>query len=82
VTIRAGEPIFTFDYIERDDAGRVRFHYVIVDLSAEYLSGDPCAGDDATDARWVSSRAIATLKVSPMTRSLLNTKYNFEETRS
>jgi ADP-ribose pyrophosphatase len=82
VTIRAGEPIFTFDYIERDDAGRVRFHYVIVDVSAEYISGEPCAGDDANDARWVSSQAIAKLKVSPMTRRLLNTEYNFEKTRS
>jgi ADP-ribose pyrophosphatase len=81
VTIRAGEPIFTFDYIERDDDGRVRFHYVIVDVSAEYISGEPCAGDDANDARWVSSQAIAKLKVSPMTRRLLNTEYNFEEIR-
>ena len=81
VTIRAGEPIFTFDYIERDDAGRIRFHYVIVDVVAEYISGEPCAGDDATDARWVNSRDIAKLKVSPMTRRLLNTRYNFEKTR-
>ena len=81
VTIRAGEPVFTFDYIECDDAGRVRFHYVIVDLSAVYISGEPCGGDDATDARWVSSGAIAKLEVSPMTRRLLNDKYNFEKTR-
>ena len=79
VTIRAGEPIFTFDYIERDDAGRVRFHYVIVDVSAAYISGEPCAGDDATDARWVSSQALARLEVSPMTRRLLNDEYNFEK---
>ena len=81
VTIRAGEPIFTFDYIERDNAGRVRFHYVIVDVSADYISGEPCAGDDAIDARWVSSQAIDNLEVSPMTRRLLNDEYNFGKTR-
>ncbi len=35
ITIRAGEPIFTCDVCERDSEGRVRFHYVIVDLAAE-----------------------------------------------
>jgi ADP-ribose pyrophosphatase len=79
VKIRAREPIFTFDYIDRNDDGRVRFHYVIVDLMAEYLSGEPQAGDDAADARWVSSRAIRRLKVSSMTRRLLNTQFGFGE---
>ena len=77
VKIRAGEPVYTFDYIEHDDDGRVRFHYVIVDLSAEFISGEPRAGDDASEACWVSSKALADLNVSPMTRRLLNTKYNF-----
>ena len=31
VRIHAGAPVFTFDYIDRDEAGRVKFHYVIVD---------------------------------------------------
>jgi len=38
VRIRAREPIFTIDDIERDEAGRVRFHFVIVDLMADYIS--------------------------------------------
>src|SRR5512137_2879619 len=35
LTIHAGDPAYTFDVIVRDDAGRVRFHYVIVDLLAD-----------------------------------------------
>ena len=38
VRVRAGDPVFTFDYIERDVAGKVRFHYVIVDMIADYIS--------------------------------------------
>lgn len=78
VKIRAGEPVFTFDYIDRDKAGRIRFHYVIVDLMADYISGEPNAGDDAADARWVSSGAIGGLAVSKMTRRLLNSRFGFE----
>jgi len=52
ITIRAKAPSSTFDVIERDDQGRIRFHYVIVDLDADYISGEPTAGDDASEARW------------------------------
>lgn len=29
-------------------------HYVLIDFGAEWLSGEPIAGDDATEARFVS----------------------------
>jgi ADP-ribose pyrophosphatase len=77
VTIRALVPVYTFDVIERDTRGRTRFHYVIVDLTADYIRGDPRAGDDATAARWVSPDELAALKVSSKTRQLLKTQFNF-----
>ena len=77
ITIQALEPVFTFDYIERDEFGCARFHYVIIDLTADYVRGEPKAGDDAAEARWVSSQEITTLKVSPKTRQLLKERFNF-----
>ena len=77
ITIRAREPVFTFDIIDRDDAQRVRFHYVIVDLAADYISGEPQPGDDALSARWVSPEKLNTLPVSPTTLKLLRRHYNF-----
>jgi len=78
IAIRARVPVYTFDIIERDTRGRIRFHYVIVDLTADYIRGNPQAGDDASEARWVSSDELATLKVSAKTRQLLKTQFNFE----
>lgn len=77
ITIRAGEPMFTFDAIHRDEAGRVRFHYVIVDLMGEYLDGEPVAGDDAAEARWVAPADLAALPVSEPTRRLLRDRLGF-----
>ncbi|QTA93822.1 Hydrolase, NUDIX family [Desulfonema magnum] len=77
VVIQAREPVFTFDVIVRDDNGQVQFHYVIVDLIADYVSGDPRAGDDALDARWVSSHEIKQLKVNATTRKLLRQQFEF-----
>ena len=77
VLIAAGEPIYVFDLIERDPADGVRFHYVIVDLAARYIGGEPYAGDDAAEARWVSAHEIKQLTVSPPTRKLLARHYGF-----
>lgn len=72
LTIRAGEPVLTFESIRRDDHGRVRFHYVIVDLAAEYVAGAVRPADDATDARWFSWADIASEPdVVPKTRELI-----------
>lgn len=77
IQIQAAEPIYTFDVIERDAAGKVRFHYVIVDLAADYVMGNPSPGDDAVEARWVSADEISKLKVSAATVKLLKTQFGF-----
>lgn len=77
ITIRAGEPVFFFETIDRDDSGRVRFHYVIIDLAAEYSGGHLQPGDDAADVRWVSAEELQTLPVSPATRTLLHDRFGF-----
>ena len=77
VQVQAAKPIYTFDVIERDGEGRVRFHYVIVDLAADYVSGDPSAGDDAIEARWVSAEEIRGLVVSSPTVKLLEMRFGW-----
>ena len=77
VTIRAREPAYTFESIQRDETGAVRFHYVIVDLIADYVDGTPKAADDALDARWLSVNEIQSVKLSEPTRNLLKEQFNF-----
>jgi 8-oxo-dGTP diphosphatase len=71
ITVRAGSPILTFDVIIRDDDSRVRFHYVIVDMLAEYIDGEARAGDDAHDAGWKTAQEIDALPVYSVTVDLL-----------
>ena len=77
--IRAGDPVFTFEAIETDAGGGVRFHYVIVDLAAEYLNGEPHPASDAADARWVSLDELRRLNVNRTTLELLRERYGFGE---
>jgi 8-oxo-dGTP diphosphatase len=71
ITIRAGEPVFTCDVCQRDDDGRVRFHYVIVDLAADYVSGEVLGADDALEARWVAPEEVENLPATKTTVKLL-----------
>ncbi len=48
------------DSIHRDDDGRVRLHYTIVEFSAEWRSGEPIAGEDAAKAAWFSMQDALT----------------------
>ena len=54
-----------FDSIHRDPAGRVRYHYLIVDVLAQWASGDVCPGTDALEARWFSLDEAADLAMTP-----------------
>lgn len=77
IIIKAGNPVYTFDTIIRDTDGGIRFHYVIVDLDAGYVSGIARPGDDADDVRWVAAHELAALTVSERIIDLLRTQYRF-----
>ncbi|VFM95648.1 MAG: ADP-ribose pyrophosphatase [Candidatus Kentron sp. G] len=74
VRVLARHPIYIFDVIDRDEEGRVRYHYVITDLLADYLAGSPTAGDDALEARWITSEELDSLPMSEETMKLLRGK--------
>lgn len=40
------------DNIRCDAAGRVQFHYTILDFAARWLDGEPVAGSDVSEAVW------------------------------
>ena len=54
IAIALGPLAAVVSRIDRDENGRVRFHYVIIDYFARYQSGVLAPGSDAADARWVS----------------------------
>jgi 8-oxo-dGTP diphosphatase len=72
LNIRAGDPVHLFDVILRDDSGSVRYHYVIVDLLADYVTGTLQPGDDAQEARWVAPGELDELLVNRTTLEVLN----------
>jgi ADP-ribose pyrophosphatase len=78
ITVRAREPVHAFDAIEHDATGLVRHHYVVVDVMADWVAGEPRAADDALDARW---QPIAELSALPMSTETLELVRRLGEAR-
>jgi ADP-ribose pyrophosphatase YjhB (NUDIX family) len=49
------------DSIQTDHAGKVQYHYTLVELAAEAHAGTAVAGDDATAVGWFSLAELADL---------------------
>jgi ADP-ribose pyrophosphatase len=80
IEVRAGEVVHVFELIDRD-GDTLRFHYVIIDLMAEYLGGEPRAADDASDARWFGAEELGDHDVDRETLHLLGDKLGMTTTK-
>jgi len=57
--------VTALDSITRDAAAKVEYHYTIVEVVADYVSGEARAADDALDVRWVNVDEVAALCAWP-----------------
>jgi 8-oxo-dGTP diphosphatase len=71
ITIKVGACVYVFDLLERDDKRKIKFHFVVVDFAADYISGEPKGADDALEARWLSGEELSNLPVSQNTLAAL-----------
>ena len=59
------------DGITRDEGGRAKYHYTLVDFVARWLSGEARAASDAAAARWVSHDALDGIALWDETRRIV-----------
>jgi 8-oxo-dGTP diphosphatase len=71
IEIAMGEMIDVIDLMQCDDAGRLQYHYIIVDFAAAYVSGDVRAASDVLDARWVALRDLDAYALTGKTREVI-----------
>ena len=69
--IEVGPVIETFDRVHRDDQGKIRYHFVIVDFVCSAGSGDAVPGSDAGGVAWVSAEEIDEYKVNDHAKAVI-----------
>lgn len=65
------ERLGVVDKIVRDDDGRVRYHFIIVQFLARIVEGEASAMDDALEARWASPREFPLYELTESLRNFL-----------
>lgn len=68
VEIQPLETFQVYDWITRDDTGRICFHYIVHYVRARYVSGEACARDDAACVLWATESDLAHLAMHPFAR--------------
>ena len=64
------------DSIHRDDAGRIAYHYTILDFCACYVAGDPIAGGDAAAIAWASCSRLDDYALWTEARRIISASHN------
>lgn len=66
-----GSVLGVFDRLVRDETGRTRFHYVLVDVLCQVVSGELRAGHDAAEARWLTHEELKAFPIEEAARQVL-----------
>ncbi len=72
LTVAIGEPIDHAEIILRDEAGIAQRHYVLVVFAGTWQAGEPVAGDDAAEARWVEFADLHRFQKTPDTERIIH----------
>ena len=65
------ELIDIFEPVERDETGRIRYHYVVIDFWAHFRGGTVAPADDAVAVRWVAVAKLNVLAMDEATRRVI-----------
>lgn len=65
------------EIIERDEAGRVRHHFVVLAHVARWLAGEGTVGLEAGDVRWIEEDEAASLPTTPGLPDTLRAAFAF-----
>ena len=79
LTVDAVELLGVYDRLLRDEAGRILYHYVLIDFLCQRIAGELQAGGDADDARWFSQEELRKLTLLEDTADVI--RWGFEKVR-
>ncbi len=80
--VEVGPVVEILDRITRDDAGRVEYHYVILDYLCRPLGGLLACGSDADDARWVDRADLEIYQLTAKVKSAIARAFELSLSRA
>jgi len=71
LTVEPVEFLGVFDRVIRDEQGRVKYHYVLVDFLCRRIAGELCAAGDADECRWFTPEELQQLPLPADTAAVI-----------
>ena len=74
-----GPIVETFDRVHRDDHGKIRYHFVIVDFVCWSSDGEAIPGSDADGVAWVSVAEIDDYHVNAHAKAVIEKGLSYHQ---
>jgi len=71
IEVEVGPVVGVVDAIFSDEEGRIRFHYILIDLLAKYKGGELAPASDALAIRWVPLEELNCLNVPERAKRII-----------
>jgi 8-oxo-dGTP diphosphatase len=82
IEVEVGEVVGILDHVVRDEQGRIRYHYAIVDFAARHTSGELCPNAELLGAVWITPAEFDAYGVPAKAREVfLNALNLYQETK-
>jgi 8-oxo-dGTP diphosphatase len=69
--VEPGDLLGVYDRVLRDAAGRVQYHYVLIDFLCRPVGGELHAASDAAEVRWFTREELPALKLAEDTMEVI-----------
>ncbi len=71
VRVRPVRVVGVRDFLDRDGDGQVRWHYILMNVLCDYISGEPYPASDADNARFIPLKELAEYEVTATAQEAL-----------
>jgi len=79
--VRVLELIEVFERIFQDEAGKIQYHFVILDYLCEAVSGTAQAGSDVADVAWASEAELEQYLLTPAATRVIRKAFQMAHER-
>jgi 8-oxo-dGTP diphosphatase len=66
----------------RDDAGKAKYHFVILDYLCEPVDGEARAGSDVTDVAWAAESDLERFSLTPTATRVIRRAFEMDRARN
>jgi mutator protein MutT len=81
IEVKVLDLIEVFERVTRDDEGRLKYHFVILDYLCEAVRGDPLAGSDVTDVAWAHEAELNEYSLTPTAMRVIRKAFEMARER-